>query len=395
MLLTRSAMVAGGALCGSAAAQCINFEEVTTLAEGALVGDGIDSPVPGFELLFMVDGEVVYQRAFGTWHVGRVGNTDSATKTLAGALIVSLTAESPQPFSLDTRLSEYIPQFSGNKSGITIRQCFAHCSGLRANNANASTTLTLQQAALSIAALPLLYTPDSAFSYGGTSMHAAGAVAELASGQSWNAAFAARILNPLGLTRTRFVLSSPTNPRIAGGCESNALEFGTVMEMLRKGGVHDGVRVMPAEAVEDMFTRQSPVGVPVINSPILGEGSDYGVGVWLDDRDSDGELTGAIAAGARGFASWIDFDDGMVGVFATDLSASGNVQPLLYALRAAAERALRARCNGDADCDLDTDSDDVAAFFAQFEAGDGDVDRDGDTDSDDVAVFFGAWEGGC
>jgi len=52
-------------------------------------------------------------------------------------------------------------------------------------------------------------------------------------------------------------------------------------------------------------------------------------------------------------------------------------------------------CPSDWDADGDVDSDDVVAFFGEWETGDGDVDLDGDTDSDDIGVFFGAWEGGC
>jgi len=71
------------------------------------------------------------------------------------------------------------------------------------------------------------------------------------------------------------------------------------------------------------------------------------------------------------------------------------MQPLLYAVRDAAERALRGRCVADIDCDRDTDSDDVVGFFLRFDTGDADIDRDGDSDSDDVVAFFGSWEGGC
>ena len=54
-------------------------------------------------------------------------------------------------------------------------------------------------------------------------------------------------------------------------------------------------------------------------------------------------------------------------------------------------------CVGDADCDADTDSDDVVTFFTAWDAGEsgGDADGDGDTDSDDIIVFFAAWDAGC
>jgi CubicO group peptidase (beta-lactamase class C family) len=175
-------------------------------------------------------------------------------------------------------------------------------------------------------------------------MHAVGAVVEVATGQSWNALFQQRLAQPLGLTTTRFVLTTPGNPRIAGGAESNATEFGRFMEVLRRGGVYQGQRILRRSSIEAMFARQSPVGVPILSTPlnIAGvDGSDYGVGVWLIGRDESGQLLTALAAGARGFASWIDFENQIVGVFATDVSNSGNLQAMYVSLKEAAALAVR------------------------------------------------------
>jgi len=53
-------------------------------------------------------------------------------------------------------------------------------------------------------------------------------------------------------------------------------------------------------------------------------------------------------------------------------------------------------CAGDFDGDDDFDSDDVTAFFTEFDAGGGCADADGDedSDSDDVIEFFRTWEAG-
>jgi len=323
-----------------------DFSAVTTLAQGAVAGQNVNTPVPGFDLLLMKDGRVVYHAAFGLWWLNRLANADSATKTISGGVMLSLIDSAPRPITLDTRLSDFIPAFGGIRSTITIRQAFSHTSGLGNSIFLGSTTLTLQQVAQRIALVPLQFSPpNSAFSYGGSSMHAAGAVGELAGGAPWNTLFAQRISGPVGMTSTQFVLSSPTNPRIDGGCESNATDFALFMEMLRRGGTTiTGTRVLSASSVSQMFTRQTAKPITILNTPVQSpyvDGADYGVGVWLDERDAQGNLLGALAAGARGFSSWIDFDDGMVGVFATDVSASGNVQALLYLLRTAAQTAIR------------------------------------------------------
>jgi CubicO group peptidase (beta-lactamase class C family) len=395
-------------LASGASAAPFDFSEVTALANGALVGQNVNSPVPGFELLLLKDGVVVYRRSFGTWSLGRVGNADSATKTLAGALIMSLVDSSPLPFSLDTKLSEYIPAFGGNKANINIRQCFSHTSGLGDSIFVGSETLSLQEVAQRIPLTPLEFSPPgTAFSYGGTSMHAAGAVAEIVGQKPWNTLFAERILAPVGMTHTSFVLSTPINPRIAGGCESNAPDFSIFMETLRRGGLApNGARVLSQHAVNQLFTRQTADPITILNTPVQSpttDGADYGVGVWLDERDASGKLIGALAAGARGFSSWIDFDDGMVGVFATDLSAAGNVQGLLYLFRAAAQEAARQPlCPPDLDHDAVVADSDFAAFITAYNANDcasedmtpgcqADLNHDGFVDDADFAVFLVAY----
>jgi len=395
-------------LASGANAAPFDFSAVTALANGALVGQNVNTPVPGFELLLMKDGVVVYRRSFGAWSQGRLGNADSATKTLSGALIMSLVDSSPLPFSLDTKLSEYIPAFSGNKANISIRQSFSHTSGLGDSIFVGSETLSLQEVAQRIPLTPLEFSPPgTAFSYGGTSMHAAGAVAEIVGQQPWNTLFAGRILQPIGMTQTSFVLSTPTNPRIAGGCESNAPDFALFMETLRRGGLApSGQRVLSQNAVNQMFTRQTTDPITILSTPVQSpttDGADYGVGVWLDERDASGKLIGALAAGARGFSSWIDFDDGMVGVFATDLSAAGNVQGLLYLFRAAAQDAARhPLCPPDLNHDGVVNDADFLAFIGAYNTNDcanpgmtpgcqADLNHDGFVDDSDFTVFLTAY----
>lgn len=405
-------MMFGAASSHGAQALRYDFSEVDAIAQGTLNGTVSEIPIPGFDIRILKDGKAVYHKAFGAWTIDRVAQADSSTKTLSGAMMMSLTERSAvldrfgRPFSLDTRLSDYMLAFGGEKQDITIRQCFSHSAGFEGGFLlEGSNTLTLQQIALQIAARPLEYAPGEGFLYNGLGMHAAGAVGEIAGGGSWNAMFEERIADPLEFAVTRYVLTTPTNPRIAGGCQSNASEFGRFMEMLRRGGVHeksDGslVRVLTQESVDQMFTRQSPVGVPVYGTPLPGV-ADYGVGVWLDQRDELGTLKSPLAAGARGFGAWIDFDDGIVGVFATDLSdpGSANAGPVYTALRAAAERAIRnaTPCAADFNASGEASTQDIFDYLAAWFAGvpGADINSTGDLTVQDIFDFLELWFLGC
>ena len=253
----------------------------------------------------------------------------------------------------------------------------------------------------------MLFLPGAKFNYGGTGMQAAGAVAELAGQKPWNTLFAERLKDKVGMPATTFVLSSPANPRIAGGCESNTTDFARFMEMLRRKGVAlNGSRVLSESAVAAMFTRQTANPIPIVSTPIQissTDGADYGVGVWLDKRDQSGKLIGAIAAGARGFAAWIDFDDGMVGVFATDLTRSSDIQNLYDLIRDAAQTAVRSPlCPGDLNYDGLVIDNDFTIFLTGYNIGDctdpdmpggcpADLNRDGTVDDWDFQVFASAY----
>jgi hypothetical protein len=156
--------------------------------------------------------------------------------------------------------------------------------------------------------------------------------------------------------------------------------------------------VLSERGVETLLTRQTPVGIPIEGSPLPGV-SDYGVGIWLDQRDAEGNLIGAIAGGARGFCSWIDLDDGVTGVVATDLTRFNNIEQWQYLVRAEVERAVRnpLPCPADFNRDGFADFFDYDDYVLAFETGDpsADVNLDDFIDFFDYDLFVEAFEFGC
>jgi CubicO group peptidase (beta-lactamase class C family) len=317
------AALAAIALLG-AQASAQDFSELTSLAEGALVGIGVDQPVEGFEIVVLKDGQPLYHQAFGNWTLGQVASADSATKTLSGALVMAVAESGDGGFSLDSRLADFLPEY--NKPGysdITVRQAFSHTSGLPGDDVSSliltAPNITLRQAGFLVSQQPLENgPPGSAFAYGGLSMQAVGAAMEVATGEAYIDLFAERIAGPLGMSDTRFYIASDTNPRVAGGVETTAADMARFTDMLLNGGVDraTGTRVLSEASVAEMVTRQTTDAQPIANSPT--DNNRYGIGVWIDQLGMAGPTVDYLAAGARGMHSWVDDLHGLVFAFATD-----------------------------------------------------------------------------
>ncbi|MCU0867322.1 MAG: beta-lactamase family protein [Planctomycetes bacterium] len=301
---------------GAAVAQgpCHDLQGITSIAQELLS----TYPADGSSCVrYEQFGQQRYEQAFGSFTLGQVVPIASATKTLSAAVLMSLVDSGV--LSLDDRVGQWLPEWNtGLRAQITLRMCFSHTAGmLAAHPLVGDDTTTLRQAAFNLASVPLQAVPGNRFVYGGVSMHVAGAVCEVASGQSWAQLFAQRIAVPCQLTATDYLgIGSATNPRIAGGARSNLRDFANFMTMLRQRGQWNGVQVLSAASVDTMLTDQTS-SVPIGSTPHPQQ-APYGIGIWLDRRDSLGRTLVASAVGAFGFAGWVDRAHDGSGVFVVD-----------------------------------------------------------------------------
>ncbi|MGE3641131.1 MAG: serine hydrolase [Pirellulales bacterium] len=361
-MIAAAMFVAGG----SRTAAAYDFSELTALAEGAVAGENVAQAVPGFEIRLLKRGVLLYHRAFGDWSLDRRANADSSSKTMSGALVMSVVDSGENGFSLDGYLGDFLSEYHTPEFGeITVRQAFSHTSGIAGEDAGSLLLLnpyiTLREAARRISEMPLAYSPPgSTFAYGGLSMQATGAALEVATGERYVDLFAERIGGPLQLANTEFVIASDLNPRVAGGIESTASDYSRFMDMLLNDGVDraTGTRVLSAEAVSEMLRRQTSDDQPIANSPV--DNNRYGIGVWLDQLGQAGPTVDAIAGGARGFHSWIDQSQDLVFTFATDLTSFQNVEVLSSLMHAAILESVGLQ--GDYDRSGAVDAADYAAW---------------------------------
>ncbi|MBK7817381.1 MAG: serine hydrolase [Sphingobacteriaceae bacterium] len=96
---------------------------------------------PGCQIVAMYDGEVIYNKCFGTQSYAAespkvdeatIYDLASVTKITASALAM-MKLESEQKFDHTKRLAEYLPQLEGtNKADMTMEDIFTHQSGMQA-----------------------------------------------------------------------------------------------------------------------------------------------------------------------------------------------------------------------------------------------------------------------
>jgi CubicO group peptidase (beta-lactamase class C family) len=283
----------------------------------------------GCALVVVKDDKVIYRKGFGSHGPDKVIPVASASKWLAGAVIMSLVDE--RKLSLDDQVSKYLPGFTEDKANITIRQLFAHTSGLPAEaRCRNDKRTTLEQCISEIARMKLKAAPGQEFFYGGVSMHVGGRIAEIVSGKPWNELFVERIAAPLGMSQTDFFSYGPTkNPRPAGDARSSVNEYARFLQMILQRGNFDSKRILSEASVLEMHKDQTGgarIAYTIYEKHAALDESlllaRYGVGMWREKTDASGQLLEASSQGALGFSPWIDFERNLAGVLSVRSSFS-------------------------------------------------------------------------
>ncbi|EST35230.1 serine hydrolase domain-containing protein [Streptomyces roseochromogenus] len=298
----------------------------------------------------------------------------SMTKPVTAVAVLLLAEEGG--LSLDDPLHRYVPAFaepvvyeSGSGTDmrtrpaagpILIRHLLTHTAGLtfgfyhrhpvdalyRASGLEYSVPpgADLAETVEVYARRPLQFEPGTQWNYSVAS-NVLGRVIEVVSGRPLDTFFAERILRPLGMTDTGFHIEPGQADRLAelygetddggitpvpglpvrgrprflsgsGGLVSSAYDFHRFMEMLRRGGELDGVRLLSADSVALMTRNQLPgdavlrtFGAPVHQEPGNdGLGFGFNVSVVTDpSRTLAPSSLGTYGwTGAATTAFWVD-----------------------------------------------------------------------------------------
>jgi len=290
-----------------------------------LVQSWIDKGYYPWAVLRVYQGDkLLYAGHWGCYdQADNIANIASGTKLLEAATVLTVVDEGK--IKLDAPISTYLPEFTGVKGSITVRQCLSHTSGLNQLKLTEGPGEHLIQ---KIAGVELTDAPGARFFYGATGLTVANCIAERVTGQSFEDLFQQRIAGPLGMTHTK---TGPNLYRIesAEGISlvpyTTAREYARFLEMLASGGMYHGKRVLSANSVQEMMADQvRGATMPGGNFPqefnltsMLGEGKHgcYGFCLWREQVDADGNATLVSCPGWSGFYPWIDRKRGVHGVF--------------------------------------------------------------------------------
>ncbi|MFF9507029.1 serine hydrolase domain-containing protein [Streptomyces sp. NPDC014724] len=290
--------------------------------------------VPGASLAVLVDGEI-HELASGILHTGTgVGTTTdsvfqigSVSKGYTAALVVML-ADSGR-LDLDAPVVDVLPDFAvadaRATATITPRQLLNHTSGIEGDHVSDTGRGDdcLARYVEGAGSVGLTNPPGATMSYSSTAYNVLGRIVEVITGLTWDEALKEMICAPLGLEHTvtlpeevlRFRAAMghmgepgedpvPTPlwnmlPRSAGpygGICATAADVARFARLFVDGGrAPDGTRVMSAEAVEAMLTRE----VELPDQWFLG--AHWGLGWGLFEWDGvrgfghDGSTFGQLA----------------------------------------------------------------------------------------------------
>lgn len=272
--------------------------------------------LPGAALYVAHEGRVLHEAYYGGYTSATVEPIASASKWLSGAVLMSLVDD--KIVDLDKPIGDVLKELPEDKGPLTLRRLFSHTSGLTSDVQTAQRwTITMDEAARAIAETTLVAQPGAEFRYGGASMQLAAAVMVEASGESWHDLFKARIADPCGMTATQFGRRSMApNPQVAGGASSTLSDYARFLSMLAAGGTVGGKRVLSEAAVAEMLKDQTR-GADLTKASLMRivGGDGYGIGNWVDARNTKGESTANSSPGAFGFTPWIDHERKIVGVW--------------------------------------------------------------------------------
>jgi CubicO group peptidase (beta-lactamase class C family) len=387
----------------------VSAERLTRLHDG-MQGFVDRHEVSGIVTLVAREGKVVDLHANGFQDIEKqtpmktdsIFRIASMTKPMTSVAIMMLYEENK--LFLTDPVSKYIPAFKSSmviedgkpvpaRRAITIRDLLSHRSGITYGFLNGgvagngyrkngvtdgltSTTMTLEEGINKLAAEPLVSQPGDRFNYS-LGVDVLGRVVEVVSGQPFNVFLRERIIKPLKMVDTDFIVPeskwsrfvtvySPdgkggiramNDPETFGntvmspwalykegrtyfsggaGLASTASDYARFANMLVNGGTLDGVRLLSPKTIEFMTMSHTSELTPPLQ--LLGAGVNFGLGFRVVTDVASTQTLGSNGlygwSGIYGTNFWVDPKEKLVAIMMVNKypgpTVAASFQPLVY-----------------------------------------------------------------
>ncbi len=270
-----------------------DFSTITDIVDLAI----IEGKIPGAVIVVGNQDKVLYKKAFGFRSLkpeilpmtdDTIFDIASITKVVATTTAIMQLVEKGK-INIDDPVYRYWPEFKAHgKKGITVRHLLTHYSGLRANLRMKPYWSGYKDAMDKIICEKPKFAPGKHFIYSDINFQILGELVRRVSGKSLNQYSDENIFGPLGMKDTGFnpdyklkgriapteylngndsflwgVVHDPAAQRMGGvaghaGVFSTALDLSVFAKMILNNGIHNDVKILSAESINQMTTPQSP-----------------------------------------------------------------------------------------------------------------------------------------
>ena len=259
--------------------------------------------VPGVAVAVVNKDGLLYNEAYGKSRTltgtpmakDTIFNMASMTKPVTSVAIMMLVDEGK--LKLDDEVATYLPKWKAPlviskfneadasyetrpaKRAITIRHLLTHTSGIGYGFSSPTLTKIMAKEKKTELDLPLLFDPGESWAYG-ASTRVLGHVVEAISGQKIDAFLASRILQPLGMHDTSYLVPAEKVSRVVavnargadgkfverpvpatlpaqvqgdGGLYGTSTDYGLFLRMLLNRGTLNGRRILSERSVKTIF----------------------------------------------------------------------------------------------------------------------------------------------